>query len=124
SCTMSSPSEIDPVMRAQYRCRSGLISATSSRKRPRASWSVETRESSSVIPCSLVERHDAAVAFQAERDADLVLRVGEDRHDVLADFSRRHRRAEAGEERLDGDALALRVGLGAHAPDLGFADDL
>src|SRR5260370_31491026 len=71
-----------------------------------------------------VERDDAEVALHAERHARRVSGVGEDRHDVVADLARRHRRPETGEEGFDTDAPAARVSLGRGAPKLGVADDL
>jgi hypothetical protein len=73
---------------------------------------------------SAVERDDAEIALHAERHAGRVARIGEDRHDVVADLARRHRRAETGEEGFEADALTPRVSLTRFAPELGLADDL
>src|ERR1700676_3588379 len=62
--------------------------------------------------------------LHAECHAGRVARIGEDRHDVVADLARRHRRAETGEEGFEADALAPRISLGRFAPELGVADDL
>src|SRR5260370_17395017 len=71
-----------------------------------------------------VERDDAEVALHAERHARRVGGIGEDRHDVVADLARRHRRPETGQEGFEADAPAARVSLSPGTPQLGVADDL
>src|SRR5260370_38741712 len=70
---------------------------------------MKVKKLNSILKTSGIERDDAEVSLHTERHARFVARIGEDRHDVLADLARRQRRAETGEKGLEADAPIMAV---------------